>query len=82
MPSIITTTGIKLGLLVNSIAFLIISSKFLFLDFSSKNISTNQIKDRLDDSNFNFEDEYIADVMGRLADLSSWIACQNNLSRL
>jgi hypothetical protein len=28
-----------------------------------------QIKDRLDDSNFNFEDEYIADVMGRLADL-------------
>ena len=28
-----------------------------------------QIKDRLDDSNFNFGDEYIADVMGRLADL-------------
>jgi len=28
-----------------------------------------QIKDILDDSNFNFEDEYIADVMGRLADL-------------
>ena len=28
-----------------------------------------QIKDRWDDSNFNFEDEYIADVMGRLADL-------------
>jgi hypothetical protein len=28
-----------------------------------------QIKDRLDDSNLNFEDEYIADVMGRLADL-------------
>ena len=28
-----------------------------------------QIKDRLDDSNLNFEDEYMADVMGRLADL-------------
>jgi hypothetical protein len=28
-----------------------------------------QIKDRLDDSNLNFEDEYIADVMGRLVDL-------------
>ena len=28
-----------------------------------------QIKDRLDDSNLNFEDEYIADVMGKLADL-------------
>jgi hypothetical protein len=28
-----------------------------------------QIKDRLDDSNFNFEDEYMADVMGRLTDL-------------
>ena len=29
----------------------------------------DQIKDRLDDSTFNFEDEYIADVMGKLADL-------------
>lgn len=28
-----------------------------------------QIKDRLDDSTLKFEDEYIADVMGRLADL-------------
>ena len=28
-----------------------------------------QIKDRLDDLNLNFEDEYIADVMGRLVDL-------------
>ena len=28
-----------------------------------------QIKDRLDDSNLNFEDEYMADVMGRLTDL-------------
>ena len=28
-----------------------------------------QIKDRLDDSTYNFEDEYIADVMGKLADL-------------
>ena len=28
-----------------------------------------QIKDRLDDSTFNFEDEYIADVMGKIADL-------------
>jgi hypothetical protein len=28
-----------------------------------------KIKDRLDDSAFNFEDEYIADVMGKLADL-------------
>ena len=28
-----------------------------------------QIKDRLDDSTLNFEDEYIADVMGKLADL-------------
>ena len=28
-----------------------------------------QIKDRLDDSTFNFEDEYIADVMGKLTDL-------------
>lgn len=28
-----------------------------------------QIKDRLDDSTYNFEDEYIADVMGRIADL-------------
>jgi hypothetical protein len=28
-----------------------------------------QIKDRLDDSSLNFEDEYIADVMGRIADL-------------
>jgi hypothetical protein len=28
-----------------------------------------QIKDRLGDSNLNFEDEYIVDVMGRLADL-------------
>jgi hypothetical protein len=28
-----------------------------------------QIKDRLDDSTHNFEDEYIADVMGRIADL-------------
>ena len=28
-----------------------------------------QIKDRLDDSNLNFEDEYMADVIGRLADL-------------
>jgi hypothetical protein len=28
-----------------------------------------QIKDRLDDSTYNFEDEYIADVMGRLVDL-------------
>ena len=28
-----------------------------------------QIKDRLDDSTYNFEDEYIAKVMGKLADL-------------
>ena len=28
-----------------------------------------KIKDRLDDSTFNFEDEYIADVMGKLVDL-------------
>ncbi len=28
-----------------------------------------QIKDRLDDLNLNFEDEYIEDVMGRLVDL-------------
>jgi hypothetical protein len=28
-----------------------------------------QIKDRWDDPNLNFEDEYIADVMGRLVDL-------------
>jgi hypothetical protein len=28
-----------------------------------------QIKDRLDDSTCNFEDEYIAKVMGKLADL-------------
>ena len=28
-----------------------------------------QIKDRLGDSNLNFEDEYMVDVMGRLADL-------------
>ena len=28
-----------------------------------------QIKDRLDDSTLNFEDEYIADVMGKLANL-------------
>jgi hypothetical protein len=28
-----------------------------------------QIKDRLDDSTYNFEDEYIAEVMGKLADL-------------
>ena len=28
-----------------------------------------KIKDRLDDSTFNFEDEYIADVMGKLTDL-------------
>lgn len=28
-----------------------------------------QIKDRLEDQNLNFEDEYIADVMGRLVDL-------------
>jgi hypothetical protein len=28
-----------------------------------------QIKDRLDDSNLNFEDEYIADVMGKLVDI-------------
>ena len=28
-----------------------------------------QIKDRLDDSKLNFEDEYMADVMARLADL-------------
>ncbi len=28
-----------------------------------------QIKDRLDDSNLNFEDEYIAEVMAKLADL-------------
>jgi hypothetical protein len=28
-----------------------------------------QIKDRLDDSNLNFEDIYMAYVMGRLADL-------------
>ena len=28
-----------------------------------------QIKDRLGDLNLNFEDEYIVDVMGRLADL-------------
>jgi hypothetical protein len=28
-----------------------------------------QIKDRLDDSNLNFEDVYMAYVMGRLADL-------------
>jgi len=28
-----------------------------------------QIKDRLGDSNLNFEHEYIVDVMGRLADL-------------
>jgi hypothetical protein len=28
-----------------------------------------QIKDRLDDLNLNFEDEYIADVMGTLVDL-------------
>jgi hypothetical protein len=28
-----------------------------------------QIKDRLDDSKLNFEDEYIADVMGRLVDI-------------
>ena len=28
-----------------------------------------QIKDRQDDSTYNFEDEYIADVMGRIADL-------------
>jgi len=28
-----------------------------------------QIKDRLDDSSLNFEDEYIADVMGKVADL-------------
>jgi hypothetical protein len=28
-----------------------------------------QIKDRLDDSTLNFEDEYIADVMGRLVDI-------------
>ena len=28
-----------------------------------------QIKDRLDESTFNFEDEYIADVMGKLVDI-------------
>jgi hypothetical protein len=28
-----------------------------------------QIKDRMDDSKLNFEDEYIADVMGRLVDI-------------
>ena len=28
-----------------------------------------QIKDRLDDSTYNFEDEYIAEVMGKLTDL-------------
>ena len=28
-----------------------------------------QIKDRLDDSKLNFENDYIADVMGRIADL-------------
>jgi len=28
-----------------------------------------QIKDRLDDSSLNFEDEYIADVMGKVDDL-------------
>ncbi len=28
-----------------------------------------QIKDRWDDPNLSFEDEYIADVMGRLVDL-------------
>jgi len=28
-----------------------------------------KIKDRLDHSTFNFEDEYIADVMGKLTDL-------------
>lgn len=28
-----------------------------------------QIKDKLDDPILNFEDEYMADVMGRLADL-------------
>jgi hypothetical protein len=28
-----------------------------------------QIKNRWDDPNLNFEDEYIADVMGRLVDL-------------
>ena len=28
-----------------------------------------QIKDRLHDSTHNFEDEYIVDVMGRIADL-------------
>ena len=28
-----------------------------------------QIKDKLDDLNLNFEDEYIEDVMGRLVDL-------------
>ena len=28
-----------------------------------------QIKDRLDDSTYNFEDEYMAEVMGKLADL-------------